>query len=299
MTSGRNAGTFAVLLMMAGSASAESLYGRYSLGFYGGRGQASYSDINSFFDAFNEHSGILENNLQEYNDFGGGSSYGVDVRHAFTDNFVFGARIGFMQSSISVEQDWIVVVDDGTTTVPLDRTVSVQTVPLTFTGYYYFPVIEGLHLYTGAGIGLYNSGLVSNSFHDVYNAGPGFDRGKHEFSQDPFGSGDRAWRGTEIGYQVSAGAEYALSNHLALSGEGIFRVATIRTLKDESQNPSDGTGRDEFRHIQVVDESFSNSPVYVYYHSPTENRSVTTRDQTPVELNLTGLDLSLGLRLYF
>ncbi len=280
------------IAVVAGTASAESIAGRYSFGLYGGQSTADLAELNDFFEFFNENAGIRANRLQEYDKFDNGPSANADIRYGFTENVLFGLSIGYSEFSVDVHQDWPAIDADNIIIIGLDRTVTVRTVPIVVSAYYSQPVIPNLRVTAGAGIGVWGTELLSESNH-VFSQDDLQYQGELEFGQDPFESGNRSWTGREVGYQLSLGGEYFLTDHLVVAGEGIYRFIEVPEVTNPLEEPFEG--------YEVFDGADQDIPFgsYTYYMGDGQPRRTLSPTGKPIALDLSGATLSLGLRVYF
>ncbi len=284
-------GALLLVGLISGAASAESIAGRYSFGFYGGGADADFAELNNFFSFHNRYAGITENRLQEYGEFSTGQSFSADVRYGFTDNIAFGLSLEFNEFSTSVQQDWPALEGSDIIVIDLDRTIRVRTVPIVVSAYFYQPIVADLSAYGGAGIGIFGTELRSESLHS-FDDETRIHQGTIEFQQDPFQSGNRSWSGSEVGYKLTLGGEYSLTSHLVIAGEAAYRQVTV----PEVVNALD----DEFESYEVFEGEDRDIPFgsYTYAISQSDTRTLApTSDAVAIELS--GTTLNLGLRVYF
>lgn len=282
----------AAIVLIAGTASAESIAGRYSFGFYGGGSQAELGELNDYFSFFNANAGIEQNRLQEYGEFSSGPNYSADVRYGATENVLFGLSLGYNEYSIDVEQDWPALEGETVVLIDLKRTVTVRTVPIVVSAYYSQPVIPNLRVTGGLGVGIWGTELLAESEHTFLQDDLIY-QGSTEFQQDPFESGHRTWTGREVGLQVNLGSEYFITDHLVVAGEALYRSVEV----PEVENPLEET----FVEYEVFEGADQDIPFgsYSYYLGDQEANRVLSPTTNPVALDLSGYTFSLGLRIYF
>jgi len=173
----------------------------------------------------------------------------------------------------------------------LERTMRVRSAPIMVSGYYYLPVMVDLNVYGGAGIGFFGTELRSESFHDFVEEEDRFYQGI-EFALDPFQSGNRRWTGTEVGYQVALGGEYSFTSHLSLAGEATYRSISVPEIEDALE--------ESFTHYELYEGDLSEVPFGSFaYLLAQDDLRVISPTGDPVAIELSGITLSLGLRVTF
>ena len=289
-------GVFFTAFSAMPAASADSIQGRFSVSTRMSLASAAYDDLNGYFDAFNAGTGILASNYESYADFTGGTGFDVDLRYGFTENFAGGIAVGLVNDEVSVAQGWEFFngerIQDNLVPFGLERTVKVEVVPLMISGFYYIPIIDGVRAYGGTGLGVFGVRLISDSVHDMNPTDSplvGNTYTDFRWGRDPLDSGTRYWSGSDAGIHLTLGAEYSLSNHLVISGDAQYRNATVRELIDPEE--------ETFVHyVETTDEAEAD---FEFVEEDGVTVHFLDATSTPVEIDLTGFQLSLGVRLYF
>lgn len=281
---------FATAFSAAPAESADSIYGRFSVSTRYSLASAGLDDLNHFFDTFNAGSGIIASNYEAYGDFSGGTGFEADIRYAFTENFVAGVAVGLLNDEVSVSQDWQKDKGGDPIDFSLDRTVKVETVPFLISGYYYVSIMDGVRAYAGGGLGVFGVRLVSDSVHDM---DPNGDQGStytdDRWGMDPLDSGTRYWNGSDAGVHLTLGGEYSLNNHVVVSADAQYRDVTVRELFDVEENA--------FVHYEGTDDP--DEAAFEFLDADGSTLHYMKSTTVPVEVDLSGVQVNLGVRLYF
>ena len=265
-----------VFSLFGGNVTAQGidLQGKWGIGVTFSYSNPSLKDMNQFFtdvnDYYLENYDIAETSLE----FDALSGISGEIRYGVFRNIVMGIGLKNQTKSQSVTYSGTYYVYEGDAVISRTRFTevddwSISAVPLELNVYYYFPA-GPFQVFAGAGGSYYSCHAevikdVIDEYGNFYEDFPGLPYNSHTLSY-----GKTYWDGSGIGFQAKLGGEYFVNSLLAVGIQGSYNYANIEELND-----------------------FEAAPL-----SSFDSDGIALEDQ-PVKFDMTGFDVSMGLRIYF
>jgi hypothetical protein len=220
-----------------------------------------YEDVDNLFVTY------WDSEEQEFK-FDNLSGISGDVRYGILNNVVIGLGLKTLSQDQTLTYSGVGIVDEALTFFTRMEDWTIKAVPIQLTLYYY-SAWGPFQYFVGAGGSYYscNAEVITKTTTDE-------GRIIYQYAiENMYPLGKTYWEGSGIGVHGKLGIEYFLNSFLALGVEGAYNYAVVDELTDFNAEP--------FAFFEV-----SEGVGFI-------------KDDEPVEFDLSGFDISMGLRLYF
>lgn len=285
--------TVLCIFLLARPGNAQDFLKKFSLKISGGLGSTSGGDFNAFPDGMNSLAADLVPLLGltktgELENPNWGLDFEGEVLFSLSENFGVGIGAGYQERS---KETSLRLALEPLMSATLSWEPEYSLIPITLSGYYFFPIGSKMNAFLKAGIGYYFA-KVDLKLREEYASFMGLEG----WNEDEFEAKDSGF-----GFHGSLGLEYHLTETIFLFAEGTGRYLKITDWEFEGKSAFTSGVIMASGTLWYIEEFFV--PTGKYYPSLQISEQKPTgslyRNVDAAEIDLSGFSFRIGIRIRF